>query len=223
MYELLFCKYHFVEQVFCSSDLFDGKEYITYVEGDVAADLRIEDDVAHRSFPYAVKVESDQISVRIDDWASGVSAGGVVSRDETYRHLTRCICPSSVVLLCIDVAKALRDIVVEDIRIVLFHDSLDCRRRCVIYAVGRGVSLDMAVRHSESEVRIRIECLSSCRTVGRLRQVHLAAHIVAVCEVELAVEAGCMRLYISAVPFQELIEEHEGRVCEDLVLVFCGK
>ena len=34
---------------------------------------------------------------------------------------------ASIVLLCIDVAETLRDVVIEDVRVVLLHDSLDGR------------------------------------------------------------------------------------------------
>ena len=42
----------------------------SYVERNVAAIVRVEDNVTHRSFPDAVKIETDQIAVFIYDRAS---------------------------------------------------------------------------------------------------------------------------------------------------------
>lgn len=63
-------KYHLVDEIACSADLLDCKEDIAYIERDVPADFRVKYDVAHCSFPYAVEVEADQISVLIDDRTS---------------------------------------------------------------------------------------------------------------------------------------------------------
>ena len=84
---MLFCKCHFVKKVVGFADLVDGEEDIADVEGNVAADLRIEDDVTHCAFPYAVEVEAYQVSVGIDDRTSGIAACGVVGGDEAYRNL----------------------------------------------------------------------------------------------------------------------------------------
>ena len=50
---------HFVDEVACASDLLDCEEDITNVKRNVAADLRVEYDVAHGSFPYTVEVKTD--------------------------------------------------------------------------------------------------------------------------------------------------------------------
>ena len=69
---------HFFKQMVGVGDLVDDEEDVADVKGDVAADLRIEDDVAHGAFPYAVEVEADEVSVGVDHRAAGVAAGGVV-------------------------------------------------------------------------------------------------------------------------------------------------
>ena len=107
------------------SDLVDDEEDVADVKGDVAADLRIEDDVAHGAFPHAVEVEADEVSVGVDHRAAGVAACSVVCGYEAYGNLSGRVCPTSVIFFCIYVTQALRDIVVEDVGIVLLHDALD--------------------------------------------------------------------------------------------------
>ena len=51
----------------------------------------------------------------------------MVGSDEAYRDLTVFISPAAEVLFCIDVTEILRDVVVEDLRIVLLDDSCECR------------------------------------------------------------------------------------------------
>ena len=110
----------------------------------------------------------------------------MVCSDEAYRHLSGCVGPLAIVLLRVDVAKALRDVVVEDLRIVLLHDALDGRRRHVVCSVGRGVSLDVAVCHSEGKVCVRVEGLRHALGAAIY---HLSAHVVAVCQLEFLVQA----------------------------------
>ena len=50
---------HFFKQMVGVSDLVDDEEDVADVKGDVSADLRIEDDVAHCALPHAVEVETD--------------------------------------------------------------------------------------------------------------------------------------------------------------------
>ena len=54
-----------------SGYLVDDKEHIAYVQGDIAAIVRIEYDVTHGPFPDPVEIYSDQISVRIRNAAAG--------------------------------------------------------------------------------------------------------------------------------------------------------
>ena len=67
---MLFCKCHFVKKVVGFADLVDGEEDIADVEGNVAADLRIKDDVTHCAFPNAVEIDSDEVAFGIDHRAS---------------------------------------------------------------------------------------------------------------------------------------------------------
>ena len=69
-FKILFYDRHFINQVTAVAQLVDDEENVTDIEGDVAADLRVEDYVAHGAFPYAVEVEADQVAVSIDDRAS---------------------------------------------------------------------------------------------------------------------------------------------------------
>ena len=46
---------------------------------------------------------------------------------EAYRHLSVFVNPSSEILCVVDVSEFLRDVIVEDLRIVLFDDSFESR------------------------------------------------------------------------------------------------
>ena len=74
--------------------LFYYKEEVPDVQGDVAADLGVEDEVAHGSFPYAVEVDADEVAVGIQDRAAGVAAGGVVGGQEAYGLALEAAIPS---------------------------------------------------------------------------------------------------------------------------------
>lgn len=63
---LLLHKHHFLQQMVCAGEFVNGKQDITDVERDVAAIVRVEDDVAHRAFPYAVEIQTDQVAVLVD-------------------------------------------------------------------------------------------------------------------------------------------------------------
>jgi hypothetical protein len=64
------------------SDLVHDEQQVPDVQGDVPADFGVEGNVGHRSFPYAVEVDADEVAVGVDDRASGVAAGGMVRRKE---------------------------------------------------------------------------------------------------------------------------------------------
>lgn len=59
----LFREDHFIQQMVGTGKFVYREQDIADVERNVAAIIRIEDNVAHRSFPDAVKVETDQIAV----------------------------------------------------------------------------------------------------------------------------------------------------------------
>ena len=66
----LFRELHFLQQMVGTGKLVDCEQDVADVERNVAAIVRVEDNVTHRSFPDAVKVEADQIAVFIYDRAS---------------------------------------------------------------------------------------------------------------------------------------------------------
>lgn len=66
----LFREDHFLQQMVGTGKLVDCEQDVADVERNVAAIVRVEDNVTHRSFPDAVKVETDQIAVFIYDRAS---------------------------------------------------------------------------------------------------------------------------------------------------------
>ena len=52
---------HFLEEVGCATDFLDGEEYISDVEADVAAEVKVEVNVTHGSFPYSVEIDSYKV------------------------------------------------------------------------------------------------------------------------------------------------------------------
>ena len=66
----LFREDHFIQQMVGTGKLVDCEQDVADVERNVAAIVRVEDNVTHRSFPDTVKVETDQIAVFIYDRAS---------------------------------------------------------------------------------------------------------------------------------------------------------
>ena len=61
---------HFVEQMAGSCELVDYEHHIADVQGDVSADLGVEDYVAHGALPHSVEVDADEVSVSIYHRAS---------------------------------------------------------------------------------------------------------------------------------------------------------
>ena len=56
---------HLVQQVAGAGELFYREQDIADVKRDVAAVVRVEDDVTHRAFPDAVKVDAYQVAVLV--------------------------------------------------------------------------------------------------------------------------------------------------------------
>ena len=52
------------------SNLVDYEKEVADVKRNVAADLRVKYDVAHRALPYAVEVDADEVAVLVYDRAS---------------------------------------------------------------------------------------------------------------------------------------------------------
>ena len=66
----LFREDHFLQQVVGTGKLVDCEQDVADVERNVAAIVRVEDNVTHRSFPDAVEIQAYQIAVFIYDRAS---------------------------------------------------------------------------------------------------------------------------------------------------------
>ncbi len=63
---LLISELHLIEQVGGTSDFVHDEKQVANVQGDVPAHLRIECDVAHRAFPDAVEIDTDEVAVSVD-------------------------------------------------------------------------------------------------------------------------------------------------------------
>ena len=99
------------------ANLLNVKQKISYIQRNVSAYGRVIDYIAHCSFPYSVKVDTNQVSVRIDHRTTGISAGSVVGGKEANRLVF-------VPAFSIYIPEFLRNIVVKDIRIVLLYYTL---------------------------------------------------------------------------------------------------
>lgn len=65
LYTTLFHEYHLVQQVICSGEFVYREQDVADVERDVAAIVRIEDDIAHSSFPDTVEIQTYQVAVLV--------------------------------------------------------------------------------------------------------------------------------------------------------------
>ena len=61
---------HFLQQVVGTGKLVDSEQDVADVERNVAAIVRVEDDVAHRAFPDAVEIQAYQVAVLVYHRAS---------------------------------------------------------------------------------------------------------------------------------------------------------
>ena len=94
------------------------EQKVTDVKGYIPAHLGIESDVAHRAFPNPIEVDTDKVAFRVDDRGSGITAGSVVRGDEADRL-------AIMAALGVDVAEHLRDVVVENVGIILLDYTLE--------------------------------------------------------------------------------------------------
>ena len=62
---ILLHEHHLIQQVICAGEFVDGEQDIADVQGDVAAIVRVEDDVAHGSFPDTVEIQTYQVTVLV--------------------------------------------------------------------------------------------------------------------------------------------------------------
>ena len=77
---------HLLEQVARSADTVHNEQHVADVHGDVAADRRVEGDVAHRRTPRAVEIDAHQFAVGVDDRRTGVAARNVEIRQKSDRQ-----------------------------------------------------------------------------------------------------------------------------------------
>ena len=61
----LFREDHFLQQMVGSGQLVYREQYLADVKRNVAAIVRVEDDVTHRSFPDAVEIQTYQVTVLV--------------------------------------------------------------------------------------------------------------------------------------------------------------
>ena len=66
----LFYNCHFIYQVPSTGKLVDNEEHIADVDADIATDVGVVDEVAHRAFPAAVEVEAKELSVGVQNRAA---------------------------------------------------------------------------------------------------------------------------------------------------------
>ena len=182
------------------TDFVDDEQQVTHIQRDVAADARIEGDIAHGTFPDAVEIDADQVAVGIQHGTAGIAAGGVVRREEAHRLVV----PAA---FCIDIPQGLGDIVIEDVGIVLLDDAFQGRNRPVIYRIHRLVARHLAVGHTQGEVGVRIEGLF-------LLKGHLALHIASVGRPERLVRLADDRLDLVMKPGQESLAHLDGGIFE---------
>ena len=89
------------------ADAVDDEQHVADVHGDVAADRRVEGNVAHRRAPRAVEVQADELAAGVQHRRSGVAARRVVRRQEADRHRAAAVdldAPASVILRRVEVA-----------------------------------------------------------------------------------------------------------------------
>ena len=98
----LFYNCHFIYQMPCTCELVDNEEHIADVDADIATDVGVVDEVAHRAFPAAVKVEAEELAFGIQNRAARVAACGVHTGGESHVHGAVLVGIATVVLVVIE-------------------------------------------------------------------------------------------------------------------------
>ena len=106
----------------------------------------------------------------VEDGGAGVAAGGVVGGKEAHGLVLEAAAG-------IDVPEGLRNIVVEDIRVVFFDNAFKGGNRPVVDGICGGVALYVAVGYAKGEVGVRVKCFLRLKF-------HLGAHVVTVNKVK---------------------------------------
>ena len=63
-------KHHLVKQIGSMAYMFDIEQQVSDIQRNVAANRRVIDNVAHRTLPNPVKVNSDKVAVCVNDRAA---------------------------------------------------------------------------------------------------------------------------------------------------------
>ncbi len=171
---------HLVDQVPGAADAVDDQQHVADVDGDVAADRRVEGDVAHRRAPRAVEVDAHQLAAGVEA-RSEPELPPVVwfEARKADRHRAAAVDfdgPAAVLLRGVQVAQLLRDVVVVNRGLSFSDDAVDGRQRPVVLAVGVFIPGHRAVGHAQREVGVgegRPPRRAASRGVGfRRRSVH---------------------------------------------------
>ena len=56
---------HLINQMPCTGKLVDDEEHVADVDRDVAADVGVVNEVAHRAFPATVEVETEKLAFSV--------------------------------------------------------------------------------------------------------------------------------------------------------------
>ena len=99
---------HFVEQIACTAKLVHHPKHVPDVHANASLELRLKDDVRAHCLPVAVKGQTDQASVCVENRTAGVAAGDVKVGQEACAQLAVRVCVLAVVALGIEVLNLLR-------------------------------------------------------------------------------------------------------------------
>ena len=97
------------------ANLLYHEQQVPDVQWDVSAEVGVEGQIAHGAFPYSVDVDAYQFAVAIEYRTAWVTSRGVVGGEEAYWLVV-------MTSFGIDVTQGLRNVIVEDLWIVLFND-----------------------------------------------------------------------------------------------------
>lgn len=104
----LFYNLHFIDEPFGVGIFINDEKNVFAIHHYVSAETRVKVDVAHCSFPLAVEVETNQVTISIQRWATRVSSCGMISRREINWHIACFIFVDTKVFGFIQVYEFLR-------------------------------------------------------------------------------------------------------------------
>ena len=85
----------------CTGKLVDDEEHVADVDADIAADVGVVDEVAHRAFPATVEVEAKELTFGIQYRATRVTTRGVDAGGEGHMHGAVFVGVTTIVLIII--------------------------------------------------------------------------------------------------------------------------